>query len=194
VLRLWRCVPSSFRYDINPSFCDPSRDHGIDLFIGPKFPELGIGAEDLHGADKAFMRHHYPLYIRSVRIPHDGIGRAIRHFSLRVNVPYIGVSMDGISIEEGEIDAPAFNRLRKSIELALGNTLLLVLAKDPEGEVVGMARIIGKNLMERVMEYIARNRKKALFVGLTAAKGKEGFYRALGLVDRPAENYGPGMC
>jgi len=104
----------------------------------------------------------------------------------------------------------------KDIELSLRNTLFLAVAKEGS-KTVGMARVIGdegmyyyiqdvivlpdyqgkgvgKAMMEKVMDYLERNRKKGVFIGLMAAKGKEGFYRKLGFDERPSEKYGPGMC
>ena len=103
------------------------------------------------------------------------------------------------------------------ITLALKNTLYSITAKNENNDVIGMARIIGdeglyyyiqdvivipayqnkgigKMLMNRIMEYIESHKKKALFVGLMAAKGKEEFYKKIGFIERPAGNYGPGMC
>lgn len=54
---------------------------------------------------------------------------------------------------------------------------------------------IGKEIMKRIMDYI-KSRKNAgerLVVNLMSAKGKEGFYTALGFAQRPNENYGCGM-
>jgi GNAT superfamily N-acetyltransferase len=105
----------------------------------------------------------------------------------------------------------------EDIRTALKNTLYSVVSRNEKGELIGMARIIGdagmyyyiqdvivipeyqnmgigKELMERIMGYIDRNKKKALFIGLMAAKGKEGFYKRYGFAERPAENYGAGMC
>ena len=103
------------------------------------------------------------------------------------------------------------------IELALKNTKYICLAKNDENEIIGMARIIGDegmyyyiqdvivipeyrkigvgaSIMNKVMEYINLNNKNGIFVGLMAAKGKEGFYKKYGFIERPAEKYGPGMC
>jgi GNAT superfamily N-acetyltransferase len=135
--------------------------------------------------------------------------------------------MEEISICEEAIDYRTFNSLRKQvgweehekldIELALRNTLFLIVAKNSKNEIIGMARIIGdrglyyyiqdvivipeyqgrgigRGLMAKVMEYIKGNKKKGLFIGLMAAKGKEGFYKKWGFIERPAEEYGPGMC
>ena len=132
-----------------------------------------------------------------------------------------------VRIEESTISPNIFNYLRKEvgwekhevkdIELALKNSLYIVIAKNENDETIGMARVIGdegmyyyiqdvivipkyqkkgigKILMDKIMEYIEKNRKKEMFVGLMAAKGKEGFYKNIGFIERPAENYGPGMC
>ena len=101
--------------------------------------------------------------------------------------------------------------------LSLKNTLYLVIAKNEKHEIIGMARIIGDQgmyfyiqdvivlpdyqkqnvgfeLMKKIMTYIEKNKKENMFIGLMAAKGKEGFYKKFGFVERPAEKYGPGMC
>jgi len=103
------------------------------------------------------------------------------------------------------------------IELAFSNNLYMIIAKNEKDDVIGMARIIGdeglyyyiqdvivipeyqnkgigKSLMRKIMEYIELHKKPNLFVGLMAAKGKEEFYRRIGFIERPAENYGSGMC
>jgi len=135
--------------------------------------------------------------------------------------------MQKFSIVEELIDPKDFNRLRGSVgwethreedvEIALKNTLFIIVAKNNSGRIIGMARVIGDEgmyyyiqdvivlpgfqgigignaLMERIEDYLNRNTKPGLFIGLMAAKGKEGFYRKLGFIDRPAENYGAGMC
>jgi len=132
-----------------------------------------------------------------------------------------------VHIEECSISPNIYNYLRKEvgweeheifdIELALRNTLYIVIAKNEKNEIIGMARIIGdeglcyyiqdvivipkyqnngigKLLMIKIMEYIKIHKKKAVFVGLMAAKGKEDFYKKYGFIERPNENLGPGMC
>ena len=53
---------------------------------------------------------------------------------------------------------------------------------------------VGFELMKKIMTYIEKNKKENMFIGLMAAKGKEGFYKKFGFVERPSEKYGPGMC
>lgn len=102
------------------------------------------------------------------------------------------------------------------IELAFRNTNYMVHALNDKNEVIGTARIIGdegliyyiqdvivlpeyqnqgigKTLMDRIMRYLEEHKKGRLGIGLMAAKGKEGFYRKYGFVERPNETQGPGM-
>jgi predicted GNAT family N-acyltransferase len=52
---------------------------------------------------------------------------------------------------------------------------------------------IGKSIMERLMDYIARTATENAIVGLFAAKGKEPFYERFGFIGRPNETLGKGM-
>ncbi|HKM34546.1 MAG TPA: GNAT family N-acetyltransferase [Lachnospiraceae bacterium] len=56
-------------------------------------------------------------------------------------------------------------------------------------------RGIGKQLVEKTMEYIKSQLKEGwkIKIVLEAAKGKEGFYRKFGFAERPNEQGGPGM-
>jgi len=105
----------------------------------------------------------------------------------------------------------------EDIKRALMNTSYLLIAKSEENKIVGMARVIGdeglyyyiqdvivipgyqnkgigRKMMEKILDYIEKHKKEGLFVGLMAAKGKEGFYKKFGFLERPAEQYGAGMC
>jgi len=102
------------------------------------------------------------------------------------------------------------------IELAFRNTKYMVYALNGDNEVIGTARIIGdegliyyiqdvivlpeyqrqgigKQLMDRIMGYLEDHKRCKLAVGLMAAKGKEGFYKKYGFLERPNETQGPGM-
>jgi len=50
---------------------------------------------------------------------------------------------------------------------------------------------IGMKIMSYIMDFINTNAPQGAFIGLMAAKRKEGFYRKFGFRSRPAE--GPGM-
>ncbi len=52
---------------------------------------------------------------------------------------------------------------------------------------------LGRQIMERVMEYVRANAHEGGFVGLMAAKGAEHFYLKYGFIARPTPEYGPGM-
>jgi len=101
------------------------------------------------------------------------------------------------------------------IERALTNTLYSVCT-FVDGELVGMARVIGDGgmayyiqdvivlpayqrqgigarMMDRVMEYIRAHAGHNAVVGLMAACGKEPFYEKYGFTCRPTERLGAGM-
>ena len=84
------------------------------------------------------------------------------------------------------------------------------------GKIVGMARVvgdgglvyyiqdmiikpeyqrqgIGKNLMNRIMEYIRTHASHNSVIGLMSAEGKEKFYEQYGFVNRPTDKLGSGM-
>jgi predicted N-acetyltransferase YhbS len=90
-----------------------------------------------------------------------------------------------------------------------------VLAKS-EGKTVGMGRIvgdggiiflladvivipefqgkgIGKEIMNRIMNWIKTNGAKGSLIWLFAAEGREGFYEKFGFEKRPADGKGAGM-
>ena len=54
-------------------------------------------------------------------------------------------------------------------------------------------RGIGKEIMERIMVFIASVATEGAVVGLFAAKGKEAFYERFEFIPRPNEDLGKGM-
>jgi ribosomal protein S18 acetylase RimI-like enzyme len=52
---------------------------------------------------------------------------------------------------------------------------------------------IGSLLMDKVMEHIGAHASDNTFVGLMAARDREGFYERLGFVRRPNSLFGSGM-
>ncbi|MFN2283300.1 MAG: GNAT family N-acetyltransferase [Anaerolineae bacterium] len=101
------------------------------------------------------------------------------------------------------------------IERALPDTLYCLCA-FVDGELVGMARIIGDSgmvyyiqdvivlpeyqrqgigtqMMDRVMDYIRTHASHNTIIGLMAAYGKEPFYEKYGFTRRPTERFGAGM-
>ena len=54
---------------------------------------------------------------------------------------------------------------------------------------------LGRDLMNYAMDYIKSKLKPGwrIMINLQAAKGKEGFYKKFGFIERPNENFGPGM-
>lgn len=121
--------------------------------------------------------------------------------------------------------AVQYNRLRAAvgwgvydeavIERALPNTLYCLCA-FVDGELVGMARVIGDGamvyyiqdvivlpayqgqgigtqMMDRVMDYIHTHASHNTIIGLMAACGKELFYEKYGFTRRPTERFGAGM-
>ena len=103
------------------------------------------------------------------------------------------------------------------VDRGLQNTLFCVKAINQKNEIIGMARVIGDNgiiyyiqdvivlpayqeqgignrIMSRIMDYINKNGHSGMNVCLMAAKNKEGFYKRFGFIERPSEEYGPGMC
>ena len=125
-----------------------------------------------------------------------------------------------------QLPSPAdYNRLRQAvgwgvyqeavIEQALPNTLYCVCALN-DGQVIGMARIIGDGgmvyyiqdvivlpayqrqgvgtqMMDRIMAYIQAHAHHNTIVGLMAAHGKEPFYEKYGFTRRPTDRLGAGM-
>jgi GNAT superfamily N-acetyltransferase len=105
----------------------------------------------------------------------------------------------------------------RQAETGLANSAF-VTAAAVNGTIVGMARVIsdgayiayiadvlvlpeyqgrgiGRELMNRVMLYIKGNAVagEKVYVNLMAAKGKEGFYKRFGFIERPSEQHGAGM-
>ena len=101
------------------------------------------------------------------------------------------------------------------IEQALPNSLYCLCA-FVDGELVGMARIIGDSgmvyyiqdvivlpeyqlqgigtqMMDRVMDYIRTHASHNTIIGLMAAYDKEPFYEKYGFTRRPTERFGAGM-
>ena len=54
---------------------------------------------------------------------------------------------------------------------------------------------LGRMVMNDLMTYIKSVMKPGyrIMVSLKAAKGKEGFYKKFGFIERPNEDFGPGM-
>ena len=98
---------------------------------------------------------------------------------------------------------------------ALPNSLYCVCAVF-NGEIIGMARIIGdggiafyiqdviikpeyqrqgigKQLMNKIMDYIRAHANNNSVIGLMSAKGKEAFYTRYGFMIRPDDRLGSGM-
>jgi len=103
------------------------------------------------------------------------------------------------------------------IEAALKNSLVTISAVF-EGRIIGMGRLvgdgvsicyvqemiiypeyqgkgIGKAIMDKLISFVKKNgfTNTYITIGLFSAKGKEGFYRNLGFVERPNDNQGAGM-
>ena len=101
-------------------------------------------------------------------------------------------------------------------ERSLQNSIYSICA-IMDNEIIGYARIIGDNginyyiqdlivipnyqnkkigteLFKSIMEYLNKNAPHNSFVALMAAKGKSNFYKKFNFIERPSENFGPGMC
>jgi len=52
---------------------------------------------------------------------------------------------------------------------------------------------IGTKIIEEIMLYIKKNYGKGCMICLLSSKGKEGFYKKYGFIERPNEKYDPGM-
>ncbi len=133
--------------------------------------------------------------------------------------------MGEVVIVEQLPGAAQYNRLRAAvgwrthdetfIERALPNSLYGLCA-FVDGELVGMARVIGDDgmvyyiqdvivtpayqrhgigtqMMDRVMAYIRAHASPHAVIGLMAACGKEPFYEKYGFTCRPTERLGAGM-
>jgi len=107
--------------------------------------------------------------------------------------------------------------LPKQAQKGLDNSAYLVAAKL-DNNVIGTARLIhdggctafivdvivspeyqghgiGKCMIEMIMTYLKNciEEGEMIFVGLMAAKGREGFYKQFGFIERPNESMGAGM-
>nr|WP_154958424.1 GNAT family N-acetyltransferase [Paenibacillus xylanexedens] len=103
----------------------------------------------------------------------------------------------------------------EAIERGLKNTLYSICI-EVEEQTIGYGRIVGdggftfyiqdiivlpsyqrlglgNKIMAELMEYITSTYPPGSSVGLMSAKGKEGFYKKFGFVERPNEGYGAGM-
>lgn len=106
---------------------------------------------------------------------------------------------------------------KTQIENSLNKSLYSVVAKDND-RTVGMGRLvgdgfmywyiqdvivlpeyqgknIGRSIIENLLNYVKTNSlpENTVTVGLMAAKGKEGFYKKLGFIERPDDVLGCGM-
>ena len=125
------------------------------------------------------------------------------------------------------ISIPDYNRLRASVEfititrkraeIALANSLYLIVARDGDTP-VGMARVVGdggyvfficdvivrpeyqgnglgRQLIENVLGWLEGQvgENETIMVNLMSAMGKETFYEKLGFHRRPFGNHGSGM-
>lgn len=104
----------------------------------------------------------------------------------------------------------------ETAQASLNDTLFHVCVRKNE-QLVGMGRVIGDGhmyfyiqdvvirpefqnqgigrlVMGKIEEYLAINAKSGATVGLLSAKGKEGFYKGFGYIERPNETLGNGMC
>jgi ribosomal protein S18 acetylase RimI-like enzyme len=102
-----------------------------------------------------------------------------------------------------------------ALEIGLRHSLFAVCVLH-QGEVIGCGRIvgdggmyfyiqdivvlpefqgrgIGRRIMGAVMGYLQAHARAGAFIGLMAARGASGFYEKYGFVQRPTEQYGPGM-
>ena len=103
----------------------------------------------------------------------------------------------------------------ETIEIALENTLFQICV-EKDDELIGYGRILGDNaftfyiqdvivkpkyqgngiggeIMNIIMQYLKDNYSNELMVCLLSAKGKEGFYKKFGFIERPDNTYGAGM-
>ena len=61
----------------------------------------------------------------------------------------------------------------------------------PEYQGLGLGRLIMETLMDEIQSYLKPGYK--IMVNLMANKGKEGFYRKFGFIERPNDTVGCGM-
>jgi len=110
----------------------------------------------------------------------------------------------------GSIQPEKYQELRKSngrskksteaVTAGLENSICIVVVKDSSHNIVGMARLVvcvlrthqnkglRKKLMERMMEYIAKNIPKTCFIGLVASNKFENFYKQFGFTNEKTFN------
>lgn len=104
---------------------------------------------------------------------------------------------------------------KEAIAAGLKNSLFSVCV-ETGGKLIGHGRIIGDGgfmfyiqdilvkpeyqrmgigtlIMNELMAHIKQTYKSSCTVCLMAAKGKEGFYKKFGFIERPNETYGAGM-
>ena len=112
------------------------------------------------------------------------------------------------------VEWPTFSIDR--VEKALEGSLFGVVVEDVNGEAIAMGRVLGdgaiyfhiqdvivhpsgqgrglgKMVMDALMVYVDSVSVKNTNIGLMCSKGREGFYRSFGFLDRPAERFGAGM-
>ena len=137
-----------------------------------------------------------------------------------MNTEEISLTQD-ISVEE-------YNDLRASVDFitirppraatALANALFKVIARDENGRVIGMTRVVGdggyvyficdvivrpsyqsrglgRRLIETTLAWLETQvgEGETIMVNLMSAMGKEKFYEKLGFHTRPFGNHGAGM-
>lgn len=101
------------------------------------------------------------------------------------------------------------------IDVALRNSNFTISLRD-RGKLIGFGRIVGDGIftfhivdiivlqeyqglglgtliMDRVMKYIMSNKEPYSGITLLSAKGKEGFYKKFGFIQRPTGDFGCGM-
>ena len=65
----------------------------------------------------------------------------------------------------------------------------IIVRPDFQGQ--GFGRIVMNDLMDYIRSVMKPGYR--IMVSLKAAKGKEGFYKKFGFIERPNEDFGPGM-
>jgi GNAT superfamily N-acetyltransferase len=112
------------------------------------------------------------------------------------------------------VEWPVFSH--DKVEKALAGTLFAVVVEDTNREARAMGRVLGdgaiyfhiqdvivhpscqrfglgKMVMNSLMKYVDSAAVKNTNIGLMCSKGREGFYKSFGFVERPAEKFGAGM-
>jgi N-acetylglutamate synthase-like GNAT family acetyltransferase len=105
----------------------------------------------------------------------------------------------------------------RQTQAGLCNSTYIIAAKK-DGQTIGMARVIsdggyvafvmdvvvlpeyrsngiGKTMLQRIMSYLKSTlgQGEKLYVGLMAAKDREGYYKQFGFLERPNDRMGAGM-